>query len=571
MELYYVVAGVTAATCCITLGIGSLALRQRPEPGATWLGASMVASTVWQLAIGFGLGAGSLSERLLWTELGWIGIAALPVAWLLFTLDYTGRGHVVSKRAVVGGFSLAAVAVAVVWANPRGLVRHDVSYEMYLGVSYLDQTYGPLFWLVIACLNLVGFVGTTLLLKLALESESLYRGQATAMTAAALFPHAGSFAYLFGVTPHPALNPIPFSFTVSGLLLVLAISQYQFLDRIPIPRRVARNLVVERMDDGVVVVDRRGEIVDVNDRALELLAREERPIGRSAAQFVPGYDDAVGEEGSANPTNIVTSTGTPRRIEVRETSVRDVHDRVTGRIVVLRDVTEQRTREQRLDVLNRVLRHNLRNEINVVYGYADHLAGDPDEDAAKVIKEKSSTIVELADKAREIERVLDAAKTDGEPIEIIPALNYVLADVERRADGATLDLTVQTTDDAHCHSVVEAVVENLVEDLIQYAESDAPRIELAVAAEDDQIRIDVAADVTIPEAELRAVRDGSETQLEHASGLRLWLVVWGVRQVGGSITFDPDDDTVVSIRVDRRDPPNGRITTGPVDGESTAK
>ena len=85
---------------------------------------------------------------------------------------------------------------------------------------------------------------------------------------------------------------------------------------------------------------------------------------------------------------------------------------------------------------------------------------------------------------------------------------------------------------------------------------------------DDAIDVDVSAEgSTIPEAELRAVEDGTETQLEHASGLRLWLVVWGTRQLGGSVTFD-GDDSIVTLRVDRSELPTG--TTGSSDPSRVA-
>ena len=78
----------------------------------------------------------------------------------------------------------------------------------------------------------------------------------------------------------------------------------------------------------------------------------------------------------------------------------------TARAVLLRDVTDRQTREQRLAVLNRVLRHNVRNELDVILAHADHI---DDEERRTPIRESASALVELSNKAREAEEIMDAS------------------------------------------------------------------------------------------------------------------------------------------------------------------
>jgi len=555
---YHASLAVSATTIVLSGRVGVLAWRRRPEPGAACLAAAMFATCWWIAALGAGMGADTLTEKLFWVRLEWIGVVVLPVAWFLFALQYTGRTDGLSRPSMGAVGAGVAAAVALVWTNPRGLVRSGVAIDVVDGIAVLEQTYEPLFWVLLGAMLTLASLGTAMLLALAVRSRSLYRGQAVALSMAALLPLAGTAVFLAELPPWPSQNAIPVAFTLSGMLHAWAVSRYRLLERLPVPRRVTRDIVIEQMDAGVVVIDARGEIVDVNGRAATLLGTTEELVGSPATERLPGYDAAC-DEGES--TVVTCDGGGGRWLEIGVTPIRTGGDRVTGRIAVLSDVTDRRHRQQRLDVLDRVLRHNLRNEINVMHSYADRV---DDEEVAGVIKERASDVIELADTARDVERVLEAASGDGEPVDLSAALEFALADVEGENDGATIDLHTPDGQDVYCHRIVEPIVAHLVENILRRAEADEPTVTVRVRATPDDVRLDVAAEgADIQRAELRAVRDDSETPLNHANGLRLWLVVWGTQRIGGSVTFHTDSSgSVVTLRVARRERPHESAPPG---------
>jgi len=553
---YHASLAVSATTIALSGWVGALAWRRRPEPGATCLAAAMFATCWWIAALGIGMGADSLSEKLLWVKLEWVGVVVLPIAWFLFALEYTGRSDGLSRPSMGVVGAGAAAVVALVWTNPRGLVRRDLALDVVDGIAVLEQSYEPLFWVLLGGMLTLASLGTAMLLALAVRSRSLYRGQAIALSLAAVLPLAGTAVFLADLPPWPSQNAIPVAFTLSGMLHAWAVSRYRLLERLPVPRRVTRDIVIEQMDAGVVVIDARGEIVDANSRAATLLGTTGALVGTHATERLPGYDAACDE----GESTVVTYDGGGRWLEIGVTPIRTGRDRVTGRVAVLSDVTDRRHRQQRLDVLDRVLRHNLRNEINVMHSYADRV---DDDEVASVIKERASDVIELADTARDVERVLEAASGDGEPVDLSAALKFALADVEGENDDATVDL--RTPDrDVYCHRIVEPIVANLVENILRRAEADEPTVTVRVRSTADDVRLDVAAEgADIQRAELRAVRDDSETPLNHANGLRLWLVVWGTQRIGGSVTFHTNTSgSVVTLRVARRERPHEPAPSG---------
>jgi signal transduction histidine kinase len=209
-------------------------------------------------------------------------------------------------------------------------------------------------------------------------------------------------------------------------------------------------------------------------------------------------------------------------------------------------------------VLNRVLRHNLRNELAVITAHADDLAGrldGPDAERVDAVAESASTLADLAARAQEVERLLDDTDTPTTPVDVAALVRSVASDVRESSPGATV--TVETPDAPTVEtraSVLRAVLEHLTENAVVHHDGD-PRVDLSVTAADG-VTIRVADDGPgIPDHELAAVTSGTETDLTHGSGLGLWLVKWGVDLLGGDLTFGSraGGGTVVTVRLGGRD------------------
>ena len=91
---------------------------------------------------------------------------------------------------------------------------------------------------------------------------------AIALTAACV-PVLGNILHIAHIGPFEFLDPTPFSFTITGLILFWGTIQHEFLNIIP----VARESVIESMNDGYIVVDLSNSIVDINKAALELAGK----------------------------------------------------------------------------------------------------------------------------------------------------------------------------------------------------------------------------------------------------------------------------------------------------------
>ncbi|RLM72937.1 histidine kinase N-terminal 7TM domain-containing protein [Halorubrum sp. Atlit-26R] len=221
-------------------------------------------------------------------------------------------------------------------------------------------------------------------------------------------------------------------------------------------------------------------------------------------------------------------------------------------VITATDVTDTRRYEQRLQVLNRVLRHDLKNDTNVIGGYADLLRDHVDEEGdpyLDIIDRKVRTLTHLSDQAREIDVALhsDAGRTE---IDLAELVDRLCESLESSFPHATVTVTVPDSAVVSADELLESAVRNVLENAVVHNDGDDPHVEATVVPDADRFRIDVADDGPgIPPVERTVFSEARETALEHASGLGLWLVHWIVTESGGDLEIDTREPTGTVVRM----------------------
>ncbi|ERH13053.1 MAG: histidine kinase-, DNA gyrase B-, and HSP90-like ATPase [halophilic archaeon J07HB67] len=264
------------------------------------------------------------------------------------------------------------------------------------------------------------------------------------------------------------------------------------------------------------------------------------------------------------------------RRRVFDTSVEPVSDhrgQTTGYAVVVHDVTERHAYEKRLEVANRVLRHNLSNELNVVLGHANHVADAATDPglvaAAEEIRAAAVGLEETSEKAREL---VGSQPHHGNPEAI------AVAEPTRRVAaqfGAPAEVRVSVVDTRAIVGSRQAyitAVENLVENAVEHHDGDAT-VWIDVGETDDEVIVTVADDGPgVPETDRVAVERGSETPLEHTSGLGLWIAHWTATAVGGELRLGDREPrgTRVELRLPAADASPDDTDASAIGGDSGA-
>ena len=331
----------------VVLGLAAYLWRYRGAPGAVALAAMLAAAGIWDLGAALELSAAGLDGKLLWAKFQYLGIATIAVAWLAFALQYTGRERWLSRGNLTLLCVLPVVTLLLVATNEaHGLIWPATELVREGGIWDLRLAHGAGFWVQWGYSYVLLLAGTVLLVSTLLRPSRLYRMQGVVLLIGVAAPWVGNALYVSGLSPLGGKDLTPFGFMVCGAAMTWGVTSFRLLDVVPI----ARHAVFDHMNEGVLVLDLRERVVDIN-----LAAREILRLGRS---------EVVGSEVGAVLRNMETVPGTERECGAREVSIgegderrdyavepSEVLDRRGGKrgvILLLRDNTEKRRAQEAL-------------------------------------------------------------------------------------------------------------------------------------------------------------------------------------------------------------------------------
>jgi signal transduction histidine kinase len=308
------------------------------------------------------------------------------------------------------------------------------------------------------------------------------------------------------------------------------------------------------MPDAVLTADVEGRIVDANPAAQSLL--EEDPIRKSvSAVFAdcPTLLDHYRADEERTTDVQLLDDGHVRHFSATTTPIVEQGQR-TGTVIVLRDVTALKSREQDLDrhkqVYNRIVRHNLRNELTIIRGNAEEISRRSDDrlsEFAETIRDRCDELVETSEKARHIMQIIES---DGDLLTMAgrTLADTVTAEMAEQYPAASVETSGAAEAWVSAHEDLDVAVRNLVENAIVHNDG-AGTVEVSVRRADETVEIVVADDGPgIPEHEIAVLDRLTETALEHSNGAGLWLVNWIVTKSGGDLDFTVTDrGTTVTV------------------------
>ena len=336
------------ATALVSAGLAVYILRRlgtHTPPGARMVALYMVAVTIWGAAYAVGLSSTDLAVNLLSSKVAYVGIVAVPVAWVGFAAEYAGRERWLTARNLALLCVVPLVTLALVSTNEMHyLYWSETEMDASGPFVALDVTYGVGCWAWIAYSYALLFAGALLVVSTLARSGALYTKQGGVLLFGVAAPWLGNAAYVFGLSPIPDLDLTPYFLLLTGAAVIWAVSRFRLFDVVP----VARAAVVEGMEDGVIVLDARDRVLDMNPAAGAISkVPVSEAVGLPLGSVVSGEEILGLVRGAPEARGQVkVGEGADRRdYEVTVSALRDHGRREEVRFLVVRDVTERVSRE----------------------------------------------------------------------------------------------------------------------------------------------------------------------------------------------------------------------------------
>jgi len=335
----------------LTIAVAVYAWRHRQRPGIQYFVYVLVAEASWIVGYIFELASPSLEGKLFWDDFQFIGSLFVPLLLMFFAYEFTGQERHLPHRVRVLLLALAGIFLVLLYTNPlHGWVRtptahivpgipfdvllYDFTIPMGISFVYTYATFLAAIFLFIRNLH---------------RQHRLFRTQTLIILLGFIFPFLGSLPSVIGIIVWGQRDIVPYTFGIGNLIYAWGLFRYGLFEITPI----AREAVMEYMNDVVIVLDEQSRVVDVNPTALvglEMTANQ--VIGLPISQVLSNRPDLIElfqRDWSFREDVLYTSpSGTEFILNSYISPLRDHNDKVIGRLLVARDITDERNMQAEL-------------------------------------------------------------------------------------------------------------------------------------------------------------------------------------------------------------------------------
>lgn len=331
---------------------------QRKAPGSFTLSLLMLAMSLWSgcYALHWVLLPGPVQFML--PLLTYLGVLAVPTLFLIYALQFSNHEDWLTPRI----FVLLAIEPLITVAL---LATNGYHHFMFLSIQSItvgrfnpiEIAHGPWYYVNLFysfALIAVGFVA--LIVGMSHTSPLLRHQYRMVLLASAIPWMANIFTELF--LRNGNIDLTPFMFGLAGVLFSYTVLRNRFMDLIP----VARSRLIESMSDAILVLDLSNRIVDINPAMQDILQLDRSSfLGSPASEVLSSWMKNVDQliNGSETRTELRTRSNPTRYFDLRVTPLYDRYQRLNGRLLVFRDVTERKQVERKLRYANDRLQSQL--------------------------------------------------------------------------------------------------------------------------------------------------------------------------------------------------------------------
>ncbi|MGA2238782.1 MAG: histidine kinase N-terminal 7TM domain-containing protein [Candidatus Bathyarchaeia archaeon] len=310
----------------------------------------VVGAAFWLMMDALQLASNSLSVKLFFYMMRFIGLVFVPSGWFVLALLISGYERYVKPRNIVALAVVPFLTLLLDFTNQsHGLMWSSATLNAADPYLPINITSGPGFWvLVVSYSYALILVGLVIFVRRISVSRSSYRAAGLQMLLVSAVPWALNVAYVLNRSLFPYFEPSSLAITVAGVLLLWRLVYLPLMNVVP----VAHEILVDSLDEAIIVLDGLDRIVDANPKAQSLLGRSLSQAGGKSIENVwaewPVIRKALDSEAGTGKEVMLGDEGEQQVYEVQGSSVEGLIANVPYRLVTLRDITERKRMENEL-------------------------------------------------------------------------------------------------------------------------------------------------------------------------------------------------------------------------------
>lgn len=340
MSLHFNIYAIVLLASGIAAAMVGFVLLQRRHSAIVWFSIMMLVSAVWAIAYAFELSSATIEQMLFLINFEYLGVAFLPAIWIMFVLHFIQKRKWLTPVNITLIFMIPVITMLMVITNSY----HNLHYlSTSLNTSgpfpLLMLETGPWYTVHTVFFYALMALGMFLLARHFRQFDKFYRKQTIIILAGAFIPWITNLIYLLGLRPHSHIDLTPYAFIITALVIAFGLSRYRLFDIVPF----AREKLIENLNEGMLVLDEHGRIIDLNSTMQKFLSSYSTVLmGNKLPEVLSTHtviQHLLLREGN-HRAEIQLSNG--NEYEVSATRLQDKQKRFAGTLLIFWDITNRK-------------------------------------------------------------------------------------------------------------------------------------------------------------------------------------------------------------------------------------
>jgi signal transduction histidine kinase/DNA-binding NarL/FixJ family response regulator len=335
----------------ILIGVAIVVFSRKNGRIGIMLGLLISAVALWTFTTALDLASIALEGKIFWSKIQYIGIFTTPGFLFLFIYYFYSNNKPLSKTKIFLLWIIPIITILLAFTNElHSLVWTDFTPSPIQGSNLIIYHHGYWFWIAFSYYYLLLVLSIYLLTRAVKEPPAHKKRNAGLMLFAFPFPVIGNLLYNFNLSPWPGYDLTAVGFAIASFFLLWGVSRQNLVDLTP----MAREKLFDNLNEGVLIIDWNESIVDHNQATLEILRRKGYDIGRgilnrTVKNFVQDLEDLspIFYSDRGYPRIIPAITIDEPVLEVNQQLLEKGGEQ-TGRLIIIRDITQQKQAESQL-------------------------------------------------------------------------------------------------------------------------------------------------------------------------------------------------------------------------------